>query len=178
MSTLPTVAQRAAAIKLLVLDIDGVLTDGRVIYDSKGEEIKRFDVRDGHGLKLLMRAGVEVAWLSGRISEVNRKRAAELGVSELAEKTLIKLPVFKEMVAKRGLEFSQVAFMGDDLIDLPPMRAAGLALAPADAIIEVRQIAHWISNRPGGRGAVRAACELLLRSSGAWQKVTARYFED
>ncbi len=171
-----SVAQRAAGVRLLVLDIDGVLTDGRVIYDSDGRETKVFDVKDGHGLKLLMRAGVQVAWLSGRVSEVNRKRAAELGVSELAEKALVKLPVFEQMLEKLGMAADQAAYMGDDLIDLPPMRAAHLALAPCDAVAEVRAAAHWISSHPGGRGAVRQACELILRASGAWQEVTARYF--
>ncbi len=171
-----TVARRAARIKLLVLDIDGVLTDGRVVYDSRGGETKFFDVTDGHGLKLLQRAGVEVALISGRESEVNRRRAAELGISEVVEDAKIKLPVLEEMLRRKGLEPGEVAFMGDDLIDLPPMRAVGLALAPAGARPEAKAAAHWVSARAGGRGAVREACELILRASGKWQEVTARYF--
>jgi 3-deoxy-D-manno-octulosonate 8-phosphate phosphatase (KDO 8-P phosphatase) len=171
-----TVAQRAARIKLLVLDIDGVLTDGRVIYDSQGREIKLFDVTDGHGLRLLQRAGVEIIWLSGRESEVNRIRAKELGISEIHEDAKIKLPVLEKILAGHKLDAEQVAYMGDDLIDLPAMRAVGLALAPASARPQVKAEAHWVARRPGGRGAVRDACELLLRSSGAWDEVTARYF--
>jgi len=172
----PSAAQRAAAVRLLVLDVDGVLTDGRVVYDDQGRELKYFDVRDGHGLKLLQRAGYQIAWLSGRGSEANRVRARELGVDHLLEQIKIKLPALTELIQARGLTPDQVAFMGDDLIDLPPMRAAGLAMAPSDAVPEVLAMAHWVSRHPGGRGAVREACEFLLKSSGAWAEVTARYF--
>ncbi len=171
-----TVAQRAARVSLLVLDVDGVLTDGRVIYDSDGREIKHFDVRDGHGLKLLQRAGVRVALLSGRGSEANRVRARELGIERLLESIKVKLPALEELMAAHEVSPEQVAYMGDDLIDLPAMRAVGLALAPADAQPEARALAHWVSRHPGGRGAVRQACELILRSSGAWDEVTSRYF--
>ncbi len=171
-----SVMQRAARVELLILDIDGVLTDGRVIYDAEGRELKVFDIKDGHGIKLLMRAGVEVALLSGRASKANQVRAAELGITRFHEGVKVKLPVFQELVSALGLRAEQAAFMGDDLIDLPPMRAAGLALAPADCVPEVGQAAHWVAGRPGGRGAVRQACELILRARGAWQEVTARYY--
>lgn len=167
----------AAGIKLLVLDVDGVLTDGRVVWDSEGREIKFFHVRDGHGLKLLQRAGIEVAWLSGRASQANRVRAQELGVTRLLENHKVKLPILEGLLAETGLAPAQVAFMGDDLIDLPPMRAVGLSLAPSDAVEEVRQAVHWVSDFPGGGGAVRQACELLLKASGAWDQVTARYYQ-
>ena len=173
-----TLARRAARVRLLVLDVDGVLTDGRVVWDEGGRETKFFDIRDGHGLKLLMRAGVEVAWLSGRASRANQVRARELGVTELREGAKVKLPVLQELLERFQVAPEQVAYMGDDLIDLPPMRAVGLALAPADAVAEVRAAAHWVSRFPGGRGAVREACELILKSSGAWEQVTARYFRD
>lgn len=172
----PTVAVRASKIKLLILDIDGVLTSGHVVYDSEGREIKFFDVTDGHGMKLLMRTGVEIALLSGRKSEANRVRAKDLGITELVEDTKIKLPAFEKLAAKFGIQPEEAAFMGDDLIDLPPMRAAGLALAPASARPEALAAAHWVSKRSGGRGAVRDACELILRAQGTWDEVTARYF--
>ncbi|MBI5521856.1 MAG: HAD hydrolase family protein [Desulfarculus sp.] len=171
----PSIMQRAARIKLLVLDVDGVLTDGRVVYDDQGREIKFFDVRDGHGLKLLQRGGVEVAWLSGRGSEANRVRAKELGVERLIEKCLVKLPALRELMASCQVMPEQVAYMGDDLIDLPAMAAVGLALAPADAQPQARAVAHWVCRAPGGRGAVREACELILRANGAWKEVTERY---
>jgi len=172
----PSLQERAAKIKLLVLDIDGVLTDGRVIYDQDGRELKFFDIKDGHGLKLLQRAGFEIVWLSGRKSIPNQVRAHELGIDELVEDCKIKLPEFERMVAERGLTPEQAAFMGDDLIDLPPMRACGLAMAPADAWPEVKEASHWVATLPGGRGAVRQACELLLKAVGKWEKVTERYF--
>lgn len=171
-----TLAARAARIKLLVLDVDGVLTDGRVVYDADGREIKYFDVQDGHGLKLLQRTGVEVALLSGRESNVNRIRAKELGIEELHEDCKIKLPVFEGILSAHNLPAEEVAFMGDDLIDLPPMRAAGLALAPANAVLKVKETAHWVAPKPGGGGAVRLACELIMKNSGTWDEVTARYF--
>lgn len=174
----PSIMQRAALVKLLVLDVDGVLTDGRVVYDDQGREIKFFDVRDGHGLKLLQRGGVEVAWLSGRGSQANRVRAQELGVERLIEKCLVKLPALQELMAACAVTPEQVAYMGDDLIDLPAMAAVGLALAPADAQPQARAAAHWVTRQPGGRGAVRQACELLLRASGSWEEVTARYSVD
>ncbi|MCF8031474.1 MAG: phenylphosphate carboxylase subunit delta [Desulfarculaceae bacterium] len=172
----PDLTKRAAKIKLLVLDIDGVLTDGRVIMDHEGHELKFFDIKDGHGIKLLQLAGFEIAWLSGRASTPNQVRARELGIDELVEDCKIKLPEFERLVGERGLKPEQAAFMGDDLIDLPPMRAAGLALAPADAWPEVKDAAHWVATLPGGRGAVRQACELLLKAVGKWEEVTARYF--
>ncbi len=170
-----TAAVRATKVRMLVLDVDGVLTDGRVVYDDAGRELKFFDVRDGHGIKLWQRAGFQMAWLSGRGCEANRVRARELGIDPLLEQVKVKLPVLEELIARQGLTPEQVAFMGDDLIDLPPMRAVGLALAPADAIPEVRETAHWVAGLPGGRGAVRQAIEFLLKSSGAWAEVTARY---
>lgn len=171
-----TLHQRVLGIKLLILDVDGVLTDGRVIYDSEGRETKCFDIKDGHGLKLLQRAGYEVALLSGRESKVNRIRAKELGIQNIRENCTQKLPVFEEILAERQLDYGQAAFMGDDLIDLPVMRECGLALAPADAVDEVRAVAHWISDLPGGRGAVRQACEMILKNGDAWNQVTARYY--
>ncbi len=172
----PSLQERAAKIKLLILDIDGVLTDGRVIYDQDGRELKFFDIKDGHGLKLLQRAGFQIVWLSGRKSIPNQVRARELGIDELVEDCKIKLPEFERIVGERGLTPEQAAFMGDDLIDLPPMRACGLALAPADAWPEVRSVAHFVAGRAGGRGAVREACELLLKAVGKWEEVTERYF--
>ncbi len=173
----PSLHQRLRRVKLLVLDIDGVLSDGRVIYDNQGREIKCFDVKDGHGLKLLMRAGIQVVLLSGRASQANLRRAAELGIDEVHQDCKVKLPVFLELVKRRGLELEEVAYMGDDLIDLPPLRRAGLSLCPADAVAEVRAVAHWIADKPGGRGAVRQACELILKAGDAWNQVTARYQE-
>ncbi|MCB2226608.1 MAG: phenylphosphate carboxylase subunit delta [Desulfarculaceae bacterium] len=173
----PSLQERAAKIKLLVLDIDGVLTDGRVVYDQNGSESKFFDIKDGHGIKLLQRTGMGIVWLSGRASTPNQVRARELGIDELVEGCKIKLPEFQRLVSERGLTPDQAAFMGDDLIDLPPMRACGLALAPSDAWPEVKDAAQWVATLPGGRGAVRQACELLMKAQGKWEEITSRYFD-
>ena len=172
----PELAQRAKKIKLLVLDVDGVLTDGSVVYDHEGREIKFFNVRDGHGLKLFQRAGYKIVWLSGRGSAANRVRAQELQIDHLLEDTKIKLPALEEIMRAQGVTPEETAFMGDDLIDLPPMRKVGLAMTPADAIAEARQTAHWVSDFNGGKGAVRQAVELIMKCSGKWEEVTARYF--
>ncbi len=144
-----SLAARAAAVRLLVLDVDGVLTDGTLVYGPGGEEVKRFHVRDGYALVAARRAGLAVAVISGRASAAVTRRLAELEVEEVHQG-------------------GEVAAMGDDLPDLPLLRAAGLALAPADAVPEVRRAAAWISRQPGGRGAVREAVELILRARKAW----------
>ena len=171
-----SVAQRAAGIKLLVLDIDGVLTDGRLIIGPGGAESKNFNVRDGLGIKTMEHLGIPTALISGRSSEVNRKRAADLGIKDVYEGILHKAPAFEKVCRDNGLELKEAAFMGDDLIDLPAMQLAGLALAPADAILEAKEAAHWVCSAKGGHGAVREACDLLLKSKGLWQDAIKVYY--
>jgi 3-deoxy-D-manno-octulosonate 8-phosphate phosphatase (KDO 8-P phosphatase) len=161
-------AARAAKVRLLVLDVDGVLTDGRLLYGSAGEEVKRFHVRDGFALVAARRAGLAVAVISGRASAAVTRRLAELGVEEVHQGVEDKERCLDELLARLGVVRAQVAAMGDDLPDLPLLREAGLALAPADAAAEVRRVAHWTSRFPGGRGAVRDAVEMLLRARKAW----------
>lgn len=167
---------RLKDIKLLILDVDGVMTDGRIIYDSNGTESKFFNVKDGHGIKLVQRIGIEVAIISGRESKVVDKRAAELGIVHLYQKALDKLGPFEDLLRKTGLSGHQVAFMGDDIIDLPIMRRAGFAAAPADAVEEVFPHVHFVSRNRGGWGAVREVCDLILKAQGKWDEVTAKYF--
>jgi len=167
---------RLARIRLLLLDVDGVLTDGRIIYDSQGVETKAFDVKDGHGLKLLQRAGIAVGIITGRQSPVVDIRARELGIEIVYQGAKDKLVPFGEILAKLGLTAEEVAYVGDDLPDLPVMRRVGWAAAPSDAIEEVKPYAHYVTVRPGGRGAVREVCDLLLRESGHWEGVASRYF--
>lgn len=167
---------RLKQIKLLLLDVDGVLTDGRIIFDSNGIESKFFNVKDGHGIKLLQRAGIEVGIVSGRSSQVVANRAAELGISRVFQGALDKLAVYWEILADTGLDDSQVAFMGDDVIDLPILSRVGFAAAPADAVEEVLPHAHFVARNRGGWGAVRELCDLILKAQGAWDEVTARYF--
>ena len=166
---------KAQAINTLILDIDGVLSDGRVGYGETDSEIKFFDVKDGHGLKLLMRADFTVGLLSGRGSNANRTRAAELDVAFLYENKKNKLETFHELLEEHDLQADQCLYVGDDLVDIPVMRECGLSVAVNDAVTEVKQIADWITEKPGGRGAVREVCEWLLKSRNKWQEVTARY---
>jgi 3-deoxy-D-manno-octulosonate 8-phosphate phosphatase (KDO 8-P phosphatase) len=159
---------RAARIRLLVLDVDGVLTDGRLHYGAAGEEVKIFDVRDGLAMVAGQKAGLAFAVISGRASRAVSRRMAELGVREVHQGVADKAAVLAAVRARLGVAPAQVAAMGDDLTDLPLMAGAGLALAPKDAVGEVRRAAHWVARRPGGRGAVREAVEMLLKARGAW----------
>ena len=167
---------RLAKIKLLLLDVDGVMTDGRIIFDSNGIESKFFNVKDGHGIKLLQRAGIEVGIVSGRKSLVVTNRAAELGITRVYQGTLDKLAVYREILQETGLADDQIAFMGDDLIDIPILSRVGFAAAPADAVEEVLNRVHFIARNRGGWGAVREVCDLILKEQGAWEAVAARYF--
>jgi 3-deoxy-D-manno-octulosonate 8-phosphate phosphatase (KDO 8-P phosphatase) len=153
---------------LLVLDVDGVLTDGGVLYTPSGEETKRFFVRDGLAVGAAQQAGLAIAVISGRASAAVTRRLAELGIAEVRQGVSDKAAALAELTERLGLGSAEVAVMGDDLPDLPLMRRAGLALAPSNAVPEVRQAAHWVSRRRGGEGAVREAVELLLKARGAW----------
>ena len=154
--------------RLLVLDVDGVLTDGVLIYGASGEEIKRFHVRDGLAMQQARRAGVEVAIVSGRASAAVTRRMSELGVVEVHQGVGDKEALLRGLLARLGVSAAETAVMGDDLPDLPLMRMAGIAMAPVDAAPEVRQAADWVSRSAGGHGAVREAIEWLLRSRKAW----------
>lgn len=163
-------------IKLLLLDVDGVMTDGRIIFDSQGQETKAFDVKDGHGLKLIQRAGIEVGIITGRQSTIVSRRAEELGIEIVYQNVKDKLLPFREILAARQLDPSEVAYVGDDVVDLPVLRQVGFAATVADAIPEVMPFVDYVAERPGGRGAVREICDYLLKESGRWDGVTSRYF--
>jgi 3-deoxy-D-manno-octulosonate 8-phosphate phosphatase (KDO 8-P phosphatase) len=168
---------RLKNIKLLLLDVDGVMTDGRIIFDSNGIESKFFNVKDGHGIKLVQRAGIEVGIVSGRSSQVVASRAAELGIDRVFQGSLDKLSVYRQILEDTGLDDARIAFMGDDIIDIPVMRRVGFAAAPADAVEEVLPHAHFVAKNRGGWGAVRELCDLILKAQGAWETVTAKYFQ-
>jgi len=161
-------AGKAPRTRLLVLDVDGVLTDGVLVYGASGEEIKRFHVRDGLAMQQARRAGVEVAIVSGRASAAVTRRMSELGVVEVHQGVGDKEALLRGLLARLGVSAAETAVMGDDLPDLPLMRMAGIAMAPVDAAPEVRQAADWVSRLAGGHGAVREAIEWLLRSRKAW----------
>ena len=171
------VYQRAQNIRLLILDVDGVLTDGRLYFDAKGEALKVFHVRDGHGIKLAQRAGIEVALLSGRRSDAAYHRARELGINRFHEGLRDKVAVLEEIMAAMGIEAFQAAMVGDDLVDLPIMSRAGLAVAVADAVPEVLAAAHWVTSLPGGHGAVRQVCDLLIKAQGKWAEIVSPWME-
>jgi 3-deoxy-D-manno-octulosonate 8-phosphate phosphatase (KDO 8-P phosphatase) len=166
--------RRAKAVKLLVLDVDGIMTDGRMIYSADGEQMA-FHILDGHGIKLALRCGLSLAIISGRESSMVTRRARELGVEEVHQRVLDKLPVFESLLLRKGLTASQVACMGDDLLDLPLLLRAGLAITVPGAADEVRAAAHFETRRPGGEGAVREAIEFLLKAQGHWPGVMERY---
>lgn len=168
--------ERLAKIKLLLLDVDGVMTDGRIIFDSNGIESKFFNVKDGHGIKMIQRAGIQVGIISGRESQVVTNRAAELGISIVYQKALDKLSPYLDVLDKTGFDDSQIGFVGDDVIDIPVLRRVGFAAAPADAVPDVFPHVHFTTRNRGGWGAVREVCDLLLRGQGKWDEVTARYF--
>jgi len=162
--------EAARGIRMLILDVDGVMTGGAILMDGQGE-LKAFDVRDGHGIKLLQRAGVEIAIITGRRSAVVAQRAADLGIGHVMQGCLNKQEAFERLLADAGLRADACAMMGDDVIDLPPMRACGLALAPADAHPAVLAEADWVSDAEGGRGAIRQAAEGFILARGAWDAV-------
>lgn len=167
---------KSANIKLLLLDVDGILTDGRIIYGSGNQEFKAFDVKDGHGLKLLQRAGIAVGIITGRESDVVARRAKELEIEYLYQGAKDKLIPYREILQRSGLHDEQIAYAGDDLIDLPILKRVGFSVTVADALDEVKARVDHVTTRPGGRGAVRELCDLLLRSGGHWDEVTSRYF--
>ncbi len=162
-------------LKLLVLDVDGVLTDGGIIYTAAGEEIKAFHVKDGSGMRYWKRAGGRLAILTGRSSAIVDRRAGELGVDEVRQGCKHKQPAYEAVLATMGLSARAVAVVGDDLPDLPLLRACGFSACPADAAEEVRQNVDYVCRTAGGQGVVREVVEHILRRAGRWEDILARY---
>ncbi len=163
--------ERARGVRLLALDVDGVLTAGHIFMDDDGRETKAFNVRDGHGIKLLQRAGIEVAIITGRSSGVVARRAEDLGIQQVVQGCLNKMEGLQAVLEATGADADACAFMGDDVLDIPPMRACRLGLAPADAHPAALTHADWASDLPGGAGAVRQAAEGLILANDAWARV-------
>ncbi len=173
---------RLAAIRLLAMDVDGVLTDGTIVWSARPQggavlESKAFSVKDGLGLSLARLAGLQVAWITGRTSSVVERRAVELGVSELHQWARHKGLVLEEIKRRHGLPARAVAFVGDDLNDVPAFKASGLRIAVADAAPEVVEMADWVTRAPGGRGAIREVVEAILRAQGRWEEVVTRFYQ-
>jgi len=170
-----TAGRRAAAVRLLVLDVDGVLTDGRLYFGADGEALKVFDVRDGHGVKLLREAGIEVAILSARRSPIVERRARELGIAQVVQGVADKGAGLADLLRTLRVGAEHCGYVGDDWPDLPALAQAGFAATVADAAPEVRRAAHWISAAPGGRGAVRELAEFILRAQGRFDELLGRH---
>lgn len=165
----------ARAIRLFLLDMDGVLTDGRLYYSDNGNELKAFHIRDGLGIKLLQKNNIEVGIITGRTSKLVARRAAELGIGLLFQGREDKLKALEEILAAKPRSMTEVAFMGDDLPDLPVIRRVGLGMAVADACPAVVEQAQWRATLPGGRGAVREAAEFILKAQGKLKHAIAEY---
>ncbi|MCK5114672.1 MAG: HAD hydrolase family protein [Phycisphaerae bacterium] len=162
-------------IKLLVLDVDGVLSDGRIFMGASGEEVKAFNVKDGSGVKYWQRCGGLVAWITGRESTLVANRAKELGISVLHQGCKVKLPVYQDVLAELNVAPEQVAVIGDDLPDIPMLMRCGFSAAPRDAVEEVRERVDYICTAAGGEGCVREVVELILKKTGKWDQVMERY---
>lgn len=175
MHDISEIERRASRIKLLLMDCDGVLTDGRVTLLAQDDEQKSFHTRDGHGLVLLHRAGLRSGIISGRRSSLVERRASELGIQYLRQGALNKIQDFNELLAEANVTEREVAFVGDDVTDIPLMKRSELAVAVADAVEETRSSAHYVTLIAGGFGAVREVCELILKAQGRWSELMERY---
>ncbi len=167
--------EKLRKIKMLVLDVDGVMTDGKIIMDSEGRELKNFNVRDGHGLVMIQRHGIKVAILTGRTSAVVDHRARDLKITEVYQGALNKKEVFAQLLQKNGLTADQIAYMGDDIVDIPVLKMVGFSSAVADALEIVKKTSDYVTISNGGAGAVREICEMLLVAQGFWPEVAVRY---
>lgn len=165
------------AIKLLLLDVDGVLTDGSIIVNGDGSESKLFNIRDGAAIVWAQRAGLMIGLLSARLADATSVRASQLGITLVVQGAADKLAGYQQILDDHGLTDEQVGYMGDDLQDLPVLRRAGFSAAPADAAPEVRAAVHWVSASGGGRGAVRECLEHLLRAQGLWRTAVGSFLE-
>nr|NJM03180.1 HAD-IIIA family hydrolase [Desulfobacula sp.] len=162
-------------IRLLLLDVDGVLTDGGITYSDSGEQIKTFHSRDGFGLRLLMDSGIRVGIITGRVSKALRHRCDNLGITLLCDGAKDKAAALEKIILETGIPAGNIAFVGDDLMDLPVMKKVGVSFCVADAAEEVKQYSRMVTTRGGGRGAVREICESILKAKGLWENIRNQY---
>ncbi len=168
---------KAAAIRLVIFDVDGVLTDGSLFLGDDGQEYKAFNSRDGHGMKMLQATGVEIGIITGRTSQVVSYRMDSLGIKHVYQGQLEKLPAFEELIQRLGVTTEQVAYVGDDVVDLPILLRAGLAIAVQDAHPLVKQHSHWTTPNCGGRAAARDVCELIMQAQGTLESQLGHYLQ-
>lgn len=162
----PAIQERARAVRMMVFDVDGILTDGSLWYGEHGESLKRFNALDGYGMRLMQEQGIRVAWATGRESPITSRRAAELGISLIMQGVLDKAYAIETLANKAGLKFDELGYMGDDIIDLGAMQRVAFAVSVPNAPFYVSQVAHWVTTREGGSGAVRECCDLILAAQG------------
>lgn len=177
MSDTGDVDRLAARVKLLLMDCDGVLTDGRIELLASGDEVKTFHTRDGHGIVLMHRAGLHTGIISGRTSSLVERRAADLGMKYVRQGTWDKIKDYEEVLAEAGASPDETAYIGDDVTDIPLMQRSGFAIAVADATRETLAAADYVTQLPGGFGAVREVCELILKAQGRWNELMTRYIQ-
>jgi 3-deoxy-D-manno-octulosonate 8-phosphate phosphatase (KDO 8-P phosphatase) len=169
------ILEKARRIRLLIFDVDGVLTDGSLFIGDDGQEYKAFNSLDGHGIKMLLSHGIEIAVITGRTSKVVEHRMKNLGISRVYQGQLDKLQAYNDLSGKLGIAHEEIAYVGDDVVDLPVMRRVGLAIAVQDAHALVRKHSHWQTPSPGGRGAARDVCEMLMEAKGVLDDEMSKY---
>lgn len=171
------ILDRARRIKLVIMDIDGVMTDGRIIYSIYGDELKFFDVQDGFGITLLNRAGIKSVIITAKKSRIVKLRCRDMKVRKAYQGYVDKLVPFNDILRRFGVKPEEVCFVGDDLIDIPVLKRVGFAVAVPNAVDEVKSASHYVTSKTGGRGAVREICDLIIKSQGKWDLATAKYFQ-
>ncbi len=169
------IQDRIKNIKILVMDVDGVMTDGRIILGTGNSELKFFDARDGVGIKYLQRVGIDVAIITGRESEVVKMRAEELGINLIYQNAKMKIEAYQDLKKKTGFEDKQIAYIGDDLPDIPVMKKVGFAVAVANCSDETKEAAHYVTKNQGGKGAIREVTDLIIKLQQKWGKIMERY---
>ena len=170
------IEEKAKKIKLLIMDIDGVLTNGRIIYANSGDQLKFFDVTDGMGLSLFSRAGLKSAILTAKSSKIVADRSKDIHIDKVYQDALRKGEVFEKILTDFSVSSEEVCYIGDDVVDIPVLKRVGLAVSVPNAVQEVKDVAHHITTRHGGRGAVREVIDLILKSQGKWDEVMNRYY--
>ncbi|MDP8258163.1 MAG: HAD-IIIA family hydrolase [Candidatus Aadella gelida] len=171
------VTERAKNIKLLVVDVDGVLTDGTITYGTYGDELKSFNVNDGLGIILVKRAGIKCVILTAKASRSVKKRAKDLKINKVYQNFHYKINALSKIINKFNVKHEEICFIGDDVIDIPVLKRVGLAVTVPNGMEEVKSYAHYETKKKGGHGAVREVCELILKANGLWDSVTKAYFE-
>jgi len=169
--------ERARRVKLLITDIDGVMTDGRIVYSVYGDELKFFDVTDGFGISLLNRVGIKTVIITAKRSRIVKLRARDLKIAKAYAGFLDKRIPFNDVLKRFKVPAEEICFIGDDLIDVPILKRVGFAVSVPNGMEEVKAISHYVTTKPGGRGAVREICELILKSQDKWDEATSKYFK-